>query len=114
MIVNGVRVNTRTRKWIETIRRDVLSQRGRVGTNEASENEAWQLLTKIDRIMADNDALLGSKSRWEKWKAEIIKEDQDDSSFDNWGDMIKNKQVFKVSRRGTTKADDARLPQYKY
>jgi hypothetical protein len=111
MIVNGVRVNTRTRKWIETIRRDVLSQRGRLDTNEASENEAWQLLTKIDQIIAENDAILGSKSRWEKWKAEIITEDQDDSSFDNWGEMIKNKQIF---RRGTTKADDAKLPTYKY
>ena len=111
MIVNGVRVNTRTRKWIEAIRRDVLSQRGRVDMNGASQNEAWQLLTKIDQIIADNDAILGSKSRWEKWKTEIMKEDQDDSSFDNWAEMIKDKQVF---RRGSTKADDAKLPTYKY
>ena len=112
MIVNGVPVNTRTRKWVETVRRDVLSQRERLDTNEAGQKEVWQLLTKIDQAIASNDARQGSKTRWEHWKAEVMKDDKDDNwSFDNWGDTPKYKQY---PRRGTTKADDAMRPTYNY
>ena len=112
MIVNGVPVNTRTRKWVEIVRRDVLSQKERLDTNEAGQNEVWQLLTKIDKAIANNDAQQGSKARWENWKSEVLKDDDDNWSFDNWGDMLKNnKQTF---RRGTTKTDDTILPTYDY
>ena len=108
MIVNGVPVNTRTRKWVETVRRDVLSQKERLDNmDETGQNGVWELLTKIDQAIANNDAQQGSKARWESWKSEVIKDmkdnkEDDNWSFDNWGDMFKNKQTYK---RGTTRAD---------
>ena len=114
MILNGVPINTRTRKWVETVRRDVLNQKERLDTNDTGQNEAWELLTKIDQALANNHIRHGSKARWEDWKAEIMNDDKqgDDSwSFDNWGEMFQNKQS---SRRGTTKVEDAMLPTYEY
>ena len=114
MVVNGVPLNTRTRKWVETIRRDVLSQKERLDTNEAGQNEVWQLLTKIDQAIANNDAQQGSKARWENWKTEVLKDDKADDnwSFDNWGEMFNKKQYSR--RGGTTRADDSMLPTYDY
>jgi len=112
MVVNGVPVNSRTRKWVEIVRRDVLNQRDRQDTNEAGQNEVWQLLTKIEQVISKNEAHRGSKARWDHWKAEVMNDNPEDDnwSFDNW-EMFKNKQFF---RRGTTKAEDAVLPTYKY
>lgn len=116
MIVNGVPFNTRTRKWVETVRRDVLNQKERLDTGEASQNEVWELLTKIDQLLVSHDIKHGSKIRWEDWKVDVMKndkQDDDDWSFDNWGEMFnsKDKRSF---RRGTTKTDDAKLPTYNY
>ena len=108
MIVNGVPMNTRTRRWAESVRRDVLSQKERLDGNEEGQNEVWQLLTKIEKAIANNDAHHGSKARWESWKSEVMKDDKtedDNWSFDNWGEMIQNKQIFRRPR-STTKADD--------
>jgi hypothetical protein len=95
MVVNGVPVNTGTRKWVENVRRDILNQKVRPDTNVAGQNEAWQLLTKMELNLANNDAAQGSKARWDSWKAEVINNDNSDDdkwSFDNWGDMFKDKQ----------------------
>jgi hypothetical protein len=116
MIVNGVPVNTRTRKWVETVRRDVLNQKDRLDTNEAGQIEVWQLLTKIDQTLAKNDAQHGSKARWESWKSEVTKDDKmDDDSwgFDNWGELLKKKH-YSRGPRGTTKADSALLSTHNY
>jgi hypothetical protein len=116
MIVNGVPVNTRTRKWVETVRRDVLNQKERLDTNEAGQIEVWQLLTKIDQTIAKNDAQQGSKARWESWKSEVTKDDKtedDNWGFDNWGELLKKKQYFRRPR-GTMKADGALLSTHNY
>lgn len=115
MIVNGVPVNTGTRKWIETVRRDVLNQKVRLDTSDTGQSEVWQLLTKIELTLANNDAQQGSKARWDHWKTEVMNDgnsdDDDKWSFDNWGEMFKDKRS---SRRGTTKAEDTLLPAYNY
>ena len=113
MIVNGVPVNSGTRKWVENVRRDVLNQRVRPDTSDAGQNEVWQLLTKMELTLANNDATQGSKARWDHWKAEVLKDDnQDDDNwtFDNWSEMFKKG----TSQRGTTKAEDTLLPTYNY
>lgn len=115
MIVNGVPMNTRTRKWVETVRRDALGQKDRLETNEAGQNEIWQLLTKIDQAIANNDAQLGSKTgRWESWKSEVMddnKTEDDNWSFDGW--VFKNRQHSRRPR-SATKADDAILQIHNY
>lgn len=114
MIVNGVPLNTGTRKWVETVRRDVLNQEVPLDTNDASHNEVWRLLTKMELIIANNDTQQGSKARWDHWKAEVINDDNSDDTkwgFDNWAEMLRDKQS---SRRGTTKAEDTLLPTYDY
>ena len=113
MIVNGVPVNTRTRKWVETVRRDVLSQKERVDTDERGQNENWQLLTKIDQVIASNDAQRGPRTRWESWKSEAMKDDKaegDNWSFDNWGEMFKKRQTSQRLRSATK----AILPTHNY
>ena len=114
MIVNGVPVNTGTRKWVETIRRDVLNQRIRLDTNDTAQNEVWQLLTKMELALANNDAQQGSKVRWDRWKAEVMNDDNSDDDkwgFDNWDEMFHNKRS---PRRATTEAEDTLLPTYDY
>jgi Mtf2 family len=114
MVVNGVPVNTGTRKWVENVRRDVLNQKIRPDMSDAGQNEVWQLLTKMELTLANDDAMQRSKARWDHWKAEVLKDDNSDDdkwSFDNWGEMFKNTQS---SRRGTAKSEDALLPTYDY
>jgi len=114
MVVNGVPVNTGTRKWVETVRRDVLNQKDRLDTNDTGQNEVWQLLTKIELTLANNDAHQGSKARWDHWKAEVMNDNnpEDDKwGFDNWDQMFQGKRSH---RRGTTKAEDTLLPAYDY
>ena len=116
MVVNGVPVNTRTRKWAETIRRDVLGQRERLDTDEAGQNEVWQLLIKIDQAIVNSDARRGSSTRWESWKTEVMRDNKmedDDWSFDNWSEMFRKRQ-YPRRLRDATKADDALLPRYNY
>jgi len=114
MVVNGVPVNTGTRKWVETVRRDVLNQKEGLHTDDRDQNKVWQLLTKMELTLANNDAQKGSKARWDHWKAEVMNDDNPDDDkwgFDNWDEMFRDKRSF---RRGTTKAEDTLLPAYNY
>jgi Mtf2 family len=116
MIINGVPFNTRTRKWVETVRRDVVGQRVRLDMNEASQNEVWQLLSNMDRTIANNDAQQGSKARWESWKYEVMRDNktEDDSwSFDNWSEMFKSRQSYQRPH-GARKGYDAVRPRYNF
>ena len=109
MIVNGVRVNTGTRKWVENVRRDVLNQKVPLDISDTGQNEVWQLLTKIELILANSDAQQGSKARWDNWKAEVVNDDNPDDDrwgFDNWDQMFHDKRP---SRRGLMKPEDILL-----
>lgn len=113
MVVNGVPINTRTRKWVETIRRDVLGQKERLDSNEEGQNEVWQLLTKIDQTIAANDTK-GSNIKWESWKSEATRDDDDSWSFDNWGEMIKTRDSYRRPRITTKRSYDAVRPRYNF
>jgi hypothetical protein len=113
MVINGVPLNSRTRELVETVRRDLLSEKERLDLNEAGQVETWQLLKDIDQVIAtgDNGTQRRSKARWDRWKSEVMKDDKTEAYDWGFDSLTRNKQY---SRRGTTRGEDALLPTFKY
>ncbi|KAL0579752.1 hypothetical protein V5O48_002246 [Marasmius crinis-equi] len=93
MSVNGVDIDNTTRNMVEKVRREVGERNLWVEEDEGGENEVWNMLNKIEKLV--NKPIRKSKSkrgaepqntkahRWNDWKRE--EEEGDDGwEFDAW------------------------------
>ncbi|KAF8875809.1 hypothetical protein CPB84DRAFT_1736607 [Gymnopilus junonius] len=88
MNVNGVPFDSRTRKVIDTIRRELGSKEILTGYGEEVQSESWETLAKIEKLLAPK--LQTKRRSFVQWKAEVAEVDEDET-FDNWsfGDLEK-------------------------
>ncbi|KAF8230202.1 hypothetical protein L208DRAFT_134420 [Tricholoma matsutake] len=100
MAVNGVDVDSRTRKLAETVRREIGQRNLWTEESELGSGEVWNMLARIDKLLAKpasfKKANYPRKSiRWDEWKALPLADNADD----NWGfDQWKKPKRRKVQR----------------
>jgi hypothetical protein len=88
MVINGVDMDSRTRKLVETVRREVGEQNLWVEESELGGGEVWNMLGRIERLVSNPKGRLSKEAghsrksiRWDEWKALPL----EDSADDNWG-----------------------------
>jgi hypothetical protein len=86
MQVNGVTMNSKTGRLMDTIRRDTGAER------LWSEEEVSKIITRLDGIRRDAKVLeaaptiLKSRGKWDQWKTQNLQDDPLDKwGFNNWG-----------------------------
>ncbi|KAJ3517630.1 hypothetical protein NLJ89_g369 [Agrocybe chaxingu] len=87
MVVNGVPVDSRTRKIIESMRRDLGSLELRDGATEDRQQEVLKALTNVEWLVASTaeDTSRRAGHSWDQWKNEVSKDTSlEDWSFDDW------------------------------
>lgn len=88
MTVNGVDIDNRTRKLVETVRREVGERNLWVEEDVLGSGEVWAMLTKIEELVtpafaASEEEKMG---RWDAWKTLPLPDEEDDDwGFDQWG-----------------------------
>ncbi|KAF4563418.1 hypothetical protein EYR36_003863 [Pleurotus pulmonarius] len=85
MIVNGVELDSRTRKLVDTVRRDIGGQQaGWREVNDVFGKEMWNLMTKIDGLVkAGTPESPDGRLRLDEWKT-IGDDDDRGWDFDSW------------------------------
>ena len=81
MTLNGVPFDSRTRKVVDTIRRELGSREILTGSDEVVQSESWEILTKIEKLLAPK--LHTRRKNFLQWKAEVVGVD-DNETFDDW------------------------------
>ncbi|KAF8070352.1 hypothetical protein FPV67DRAFT_1561199 [Lyophyllum atratum] len=100
MKINGVKVETRTRHLVEKIRKEVGERHLWVDELEFGSGEIWNVLAKIEELVAFLDAKF---KRWDVWKTERLEDEEgDDWGFDQWD---------KVDYNTSKKRDRPRTPR---
>lgn len=98
MTVNGVNIDSRTRRLVETVRREATKRDLWVEESQLGSGEVMKLLTKIDELAAKpsgrsrkvNASTSGSgppkkPHKWGDWKIKPLEEGADDEwGFDQW------------------------------
>ncbi|KAK0473132.1 hypothetical protein EDD18DRAFT_710986 [Armillaria luteobubalina] len=95
MTVNGVGINTQTRKLVEEVRRDVGEKTLWMEEDPLGDStESWNLLNKIEELTAGKKkkSKVEKEPRWDEWKSSSMVDDVDDQwGFDKWDDLAGNK-----------------------
>jgi hypothetical protein len=86
MMVNGVDVDSRTRKLAEIVRREIGQRNLWAEESEFGSGEVWNMLARIDELLAKPASSIKSNCpqksiRWDEWKALPLADNTDD----NWG-----------------------------
>jgi len=90
MMVNGVDVDSQTRKLAETVRREVGQRHLWAEESELDSGEVWNMLARIDELLSKpasfKKASYPQKSiKWDEWKAVPLADKADDTwGFDRW------------------------------
>ncbi|KAG5219401.1 Avr-Pita1 protein (Effector protein) [Salix suchowensis] len=89
MIVNGVELDSRTRKLVDTVRHDIGGQRaGWRDVNDVFGKEMWNLMTKIDGLVkAGTPESPDGRLRLDEWKT-IGDDDERGWDFDSWSGSV--------------------------
>ncbi|KAF8160910.1 hypothetical protein B0H34DRAFT_654163 [Crassisporium funariophilum] len=96
MLVNGVSIDSKTRKLVEILRQDV---GGHLDQSDDNRDEVWNTLVKIERSIAAYDADRGTQTMWDQWKSDVVNNTEADDGwgFDNWekkSDISKRKRRY--------------------
>ena len=86
MRVNGVPLDSVTRKLIETIRHDIGSLEMRPEASQEAQQTVWTVLSKVEHLVASQTQYNSEPKLWDKWKSEVLSEGdlESDWAFDNW------------------------------
>lgn len=89
MLVNGVPLDSVTRKLIETARHDIGNLELRPDASEEARQSVWSMLNKVEHLVASHTQMpkKTESKLWDKWKSDVLKEGFDDDSdwtFDDW------------------------------
>ncbi|RDB24998.1 hypothetical protein Hypma_008012 [Hypsizygus marmoreus] len=91
MKVNGVKVDSRTRKIVEEVRREVGGQHLWVEESELGSGEIWNLLAKIEQLVAKTPTKASvptatqQPTKWDVWKTTNLEDAEGDEwGFDRW------------------------------
>lgn len=102
MSVNGVDTDSRTRKLVEVLRREVGEQNLWVEEDALGNGEVWTMLTKIEELVKKRTPLFPESdeppkgSKWDDWKALPMEDEQeDDWAFDQWDDPPPRRDSWK-------------------
>lgn len=93
MSVNGVDTDSRTRKLVEVLRREVGEQNLWVEEDALGNGEVWSMLTKIEELVKKRTSWIpesdepAKASKWDDWKALPMEDEKGDGwGFDQWND----------------------------
>ena len=92
MIVNGVDIDSRTRKLVEIVRREVGERNLWVEESAFGGGEVWNLLARVEELVSkpnnkSSKNILSSRKaiKWDEWKALPLEDKADDTwGFDQW------------------------------
>ena len=86
MRVNGVPLDSVTRKLIETVRHDIGSLEMRPDASQEAQQTVWTVLNKVEHLVASQTQKNSEPKLWDKWKSEVLSEGdlESDWAFDNW------------------------------
>lgn len=88
MTVNGVDFDSRTRKLVETVRREVGERNLWVEEDASGSGEVWGMMSKIEQLVLrpeDAEDSVSSERRWDEWKSYSLKDNESDEwGFDKW------------------------------
>ncbi|KAK2467845.1 hypothetical protein APHAL10511_000140 [Amanita phalloides] len=86
MVVNGVMVDTHTRRLLEVVRREVGERNAWVENVDIQNGEVWNLLLRLDHLIAKSSSRKRRKApKWDEWKKNpFTDEDGDKWGFNKW------------------------------
>jgi len=86
MTVNGVDIDTRTRKLVENLRSEIGARTVWVEEDAMSTGEVWEMLSKIEELVRDRTRkVTEATARWDDWKSmELSDVAEDPWGFDKW------------------------------
>jgi hypothetical protein len=98
MTVNGVPLDSVTRKLVETVRHDIGSLELRPDASQEARQSTWAALNKIEHIVASKPQKNSEARLWDNWKSDVLSEsvDENDWAFDNW---LPNQTELATQRR---------------
>ncbi|KAL0956201.1 hypothetical protein HGRIS_002358 [Hohenbuehelia grisea] len=93
MVVNGVEFDTRTRKLVDDLRREVAGKNLWLEENDFGTGEVWNMLAKIDKLVKAGvrDTGTPGKLKWDEWKSVADETTDDDWAFGSWGAQSSDK-----------------------
>lgn len=93
MAVNGVDFDVRTRKLVDTVRREVGERTLWAEDDSLGSGEAWNMLKKIEGLVMKrqtDDTSGDQQRRWDEWKNLPLEDDEKDGwGFDQWEPLRK-------------------------
>jgi len=94
MAVNGVDFDTRTRKLVDTVRREVGERTLWAEDDSLGSGEAWNMLKKIEELVMKrqtDDTSGDQQRRWDEWKNLPLEDNEKDGwGFDQWEPLPKS------------------------
>ncbi|KAF8629180.1 hypothetical protein AX17_005765 [Amanita inopinata Kibby_2008] len=81
MIVNGVQVDSRTRKLIDIVRREVGERNAWAEDLEVRGGEVWNILLRIEHFLSKSTSTKKGTLKWDEWKKQPL----GDQDGDRWG-----------------------------
>lgn len=96
MSVNGVDADSRTRKLVETLRREVGERNLWMEEDVLGSGEVWAMLSKIEELSAQkrrrNQRDGAAPMKWDEWKGSTMTDRSDDQwGFDQWDEPRNHK-----------------------
>jgi hypothetical protein len=102
MVLNGVSVNTKTRRLVDIIRRD-LNESHSLHDQSKESRELWSVLTKVEQLVAPREAPWASKAKFKRafdeWKVGPKDTVVDGWIFNDWDIPKEQKGRFRSQRR---------------
>lgn len=101
MHINGVHVDSQTRKLVESLRREVGERNLWIEESEIGSGEVWTMLSKIEQLVSKQvqrspkttGALEPQPMKWDDWKAQPMDDSDDDQwGFDQWEKPDQNRR----------------------
>ncbi|KAJ8521195.1 hypothetical protein ONZ45_g2074 [Pleurotus djamor] len=98
MVVNGVEFDSRTRKLVEIVRRDIVGQRSWTEANDLVGAEMWNMLTKIDQLAKSGtrEGKRTGKAKLDAWKTlpDVDGHEDGEWAFGSWGEKGSEKATL--------------------
>ena len=111
MNVNGVPLDSVTRKLIEIVRHDVGNLEMRPDASVEARQTVWTVLNKIEHLVSTQPRKKADPKLWDKWKSDVLNEaidDESDWAFDNWApdktELATRKRKTLNTRRALSRA----------
>ena len=104
MVVNGIPINSRTRKIVEVFRRDIVGLEMQTVGAEGAQHEIWGILSQIERLVATQAKNAPSTTEepaktWDQWKTSVVEDGANEWAFDSWQEPLPVQR--RKSRRDT-------------